>query len=268
MSYSIKDLQEKILIILKEIKRICDENNIKYILYAGTCLGAVRHKGFIPWDDDADIAMPRDEYIKFQSLCESGKLNSNFYYQDFSLNKEPHYKDAWLRIRLNNTECVIDYHEKYKYNHLGVFVDIFPIDFSSNEKHNYISKQYRKYCRVQRCFANKIAPTRFSFKSKILHFLLTASTPMKLYQKRLKIMTGMGTKNNCCCLFDFCFDDAVKKAVFDKTLFDELIDCSFEDSKFKIPLKYDEMLKQLYGNYLELPPKEKQIAHLPTRIKL
>ena len=144
MEFSLKDLQNSILSILIEIKRICEKHNLKYILYGGSCLGAVRHNGFIPWDDDADIAMPRKDYEKFIKLCKEGALESEFYLQDFS-EEEPNYYSPWIRIRKNNTLCVIQYHKDDGFRHLGVFVDIFPFDYCSTSNFTNIEKQFKKY---------------------------------------------------------------------------------------------------------------------------
>ncbi|HBF68886.1 MAG TPA: hypothetical protein DDW20_06240 [Firmicutes bacterium] len=265
---SLIDLQHSILDILIEIKRLCDLHKLKYILYGGSCLGAVRHNGFIPWDDDADIAMPREDYEVFKKICKNGELRSDYYFQDYSKEKEPHYNSPWIRIRKNNTLCVIDYHQKDGFNHLGVFVDIFPIDYLPQNNTQYISRKYSYFKRINRIFSNKIAINHNTLKSKILHLLLIPFSSRYLYLKREESMNSIKQSNTKACMFDFCSSYAPKGALFPADLFEETINHIFEGIEFCIPKKYDEMLKIMYGEYMKLPPKEKRVAHLPKIISL
>lgn len=264
---SLKDLQKAILDVLIEIKRICDNNNIKYILYGGSCLGAVRHNGFIPWDDDADIAMPRDDYELFKKICLKGGLSKDYYFQDYSKEKEPNYNSPWIRIRKNNTLCVIDYHEKDGFNHLGVFVDVFPIDYLPKRNKNYIVKRYKYFKKANRNFINKISINHSTLKSKFLYLILLPFSAQFLLSKREKSMHISNAKSKE-CMFDFCSAYAPDGAIFPKNLFDELVVHKFEDIDFLIPKKYDEMLTVMYGDYMKLPSKEKRVAHLPKKIIL
>lgn len=264
---SLKDLQSAILEVLIEIKRICECNNIKYILYGGSCLGAIRHNGFIPWDDDADIAMPREDYELFKKLCLNGGLSKNFYFQDYSKEREPHYNSPWIRIRKNNSLCVIDYHEKDGFNHLGVFVDVFPIDYLQNDNKKYVIKRYKGFKRANRNFVNKISLRHSTLKSRFLHLMLSPFSTQFLLFERERAMHGEKTTPKA-CMFDFCSTYAPKGALFPKDLFDELVNHKFEGVDFLIPKKYDEMLTIMYGDYMKLPPEEKRVAHLPNKIIL
>ena len=183
MEFTVRDLQKSIVPILVEIKRICEKHNLKYILYGGSCLGAVRHNGFIPWDDDADIAMPRDDYDLFIRLCEKGELNPSYSLQKYSKD-EPHYYSPWIRIRKNNTLCIIKHHKDDGFKNLGVFVDIFPFDYCSTDDFLTIEKQYKKYLIAQRNFANKIAYKTRTIKSKVLRFCLLTQSASTLLSKR------------------------------------------------------------------------------------
>ena len=110
--------------ILDEIVGICDKHNLTYFLIGGTLLGAVRHKGFIPWDDDLDIAMPREDYEKFLKIAKT-ELDKKYYLHDISIDKN--YWQPFIKIRKNNTlfdEKMIDNIETHK----GIFVDVFPFD--------------------------------------------------------------------------------------------------------------------------------------------
>lgn len=123
--------QKVMLEILQEIHKICVENNLTYWLEAGTLLGAVRHKGFIPWDDDSDVSMPRADYEKFLKIAQE-KLPEDMFLQTQDTDKE--YPLSWAKIRKNGTllvETGETGNEKY---HHGIFVDIFPYDYYESEE--------------------------------------------------------------------------------------------------------------------------------------
>ena len=267
MEFTLRDLQYSILTILIEIKKICEKHKLRYILYGGSCLGAVRNKGFIHWDDDADIAMPREDYEKLIQLCKDGELGNDFFLQDFS-NEEPHYYSPWIRIRKNNTLCVIRYHKNDGFRHLGVFVDIFPFDYCSTTEQATIERQYKKYLKAQRDFANKVAYKTRTIKSKLLRICLLPKSKTKLLKQRDCAAKGLTDLNNKKCILDFNSAYGIKKAIFPADLFDELIECTFEKNVFFIPKKYDTMLTIMYGDYMKLPPVEKRVAHMPEKIKL
>ena len=116
--------------LLLEFNRVCEKHNIKYILFSGTAIGAIRHKGFIPWDDDLDVAMLRTEYERFLEVAPK-ELNSEYYLQaEFS----EHWPLYFSKLRKNNTTCLEKYHPKDKKIHQGIYIDIFPIDNASNNK--------------------------------------------------------------------------------------------------------------------------------------
>ena len=122
---TLRQLQLAELDILLEIDRVCTENNIKYFLDSGTALGAVRHKGFIPWDDDIDICMMRDDYEKFIRLAPE-KLSQKYFLQ--TLKTDPGYNKLHAKVRKNGTVFKEDANLMRNMNH-GLFVDIYPFDY-------------------------------------------------------------------------------------------------------------------------------------------
>ena len=118
-------LQKRLLHILREFDRICKKHNISYMLFAGSTIGAARHKGFIPWDDDVDVAMLRSEYERFLEIAPS-ELDDNIYYlqKEFSA----HWPMFFSKLRMNNTACIERYIPKDPKVHQGIYIDIFPVD--------------------------------------------------------------------------------------------------------------------------------------------
>ena len=268
MDYTIRDLQLSILEILIEIKRICEDNNIRYFLEGGTCLGAIRHNGFIPWDDDADIAMPRQDYEIFKNLCKNNHvLNELYTLQDYDPILEPHYGEGFIRIRKKNTLCVINYHKEAGYKDLGVFVDIFPYDFINYKTNKQIKKIYKKYNLISKLFKNKVALNHPTFKSKLFSFILCFTSKKYLYKKRESICKKFNEMNSN-YIISLNSKYKMDKATFPSYIISTLIDHNFEGIAFKIPANYNTMLTIMYGDYMKLPPKELQVGHMPTEIKL
>ena len=137
----LRKLQLEELTILDELERICKKNNIEYFIAYGTALGAIRHKGFIPWDDDIDVSMTIDNYRKFEKIVES-ELNQKFYFQ--TPKKEKHMYLFWNKLRINNTLSTNKGQEDLPM-HLGICMDIFPmskfpIDEKKQQQHKKIIK--------------------------------------------------------------------------------------------------------------------------------
>ena len=239
--------------ILKYIDSICKENNIKYYIGYGTLIGAIRHKGFIPWDDDIDITMYREDYEKFKLimlsdnhekysvLCEE---NSDWYFQNF------------LVITDNTT--LIEDNIKYKPINTSIFVDVFPIDRFDDLKYVrkahllvtlkylcYIKKQYIKYndskfkdfCRLLVWYLLRLVNPRF-FTKRINRLR------EKYYKKDGKYEGLVGMSK-----------DGLKE-IFKSGTLEDIIYLDFEGMKVPAPKNYDIILKQFYGNYMEIPTKE------------
>lgn len=260
-----KELQKKQLEILDEIKRLCEKHKIKYWLDSGSCLGAVRHKGFIPWDDDIDLGMLRKDYDKFIKICKK-ELDNKFYLQ--TTETDNNFALEFTKIRMNNTLLREKLNEG-KNIHQGIFIDIFPYDNTSNNKfiRNYL--QYKTailrilvlrklgYTVKPKSLFQKIFINILTFLSQFINIKNIRKKLNKIYYKYktgeyVAVFVGTNIKGN------------VHKA----SIFKETINVPFEDRMYPIPKKYDEYLTNGYGDYMTPPPKAiREIGHGITEIK-
>lgn len=253
--------------MLDEIVSICDRHNLKYFLVGGTCLGAVRHNGFIPWDDDIDIALPRDDYEKFAQICVA-ELNSKYFYQDHKT--ESQYPLNFAKLRRNNTTFVEGGYKDLKIHH-GVYLDIFPLDGMSNDMKvakKHISNVHRARGRCLGLLFLDIKEFKNrSFKSKIKYFI------GKVYKKFLgmknawkkvdKLMTKYSLKESSIIGNiggAWGIKEVMPKAIMLGNDGEETF-MQFEGKEYRVPYDYDAYLKCLYGDYMTPPPEYKRVSH-------
>lgn len=264
---------------LKKIDSICLDNGFRYYLAFGTLLGAVRHKGFIPWDDDVDVWLPRPDYEKFLHFC----IN----------NEETIYPYKIAHYSNNSSYCMamarfFDQRTKVVENHvrecgLGVFIDIYPLDGCGNTEeeslkvflknkarrflvgigapstfeasHNGAVKNIVKYLCYKYANMRGISKLLYqmdmeSMKHKYVEEKYIASTVWAIYRRGKGKSGWIGTSNSV---------DIFKKEWFDKSM-----RMQFEDAEVSIPWKYDEILTNRYGDYMSLPPVSEQKGHHDT----
>lgn len=253
-----KKIQLEILI---ELDRVCRENNIKYALYFGTLLGAVRHKGFIPWDDDIDVVMTREEYDKFCEIPKS-KLGESYFFQNYET--DPNFFRSFGRLRKNDTLYVQRHYQHLDIHH-GIFIDIFPLDsVRSTQRRERFRYQY--IYRLRRL--NIIKHFGVSKDSNLVKKLLQKVIDIILPQKQFnRYITNQITKRNqddleyLGHLTDMInIDNFDKYRVLKKDLYD-LIELEFEGQYFYAPRNYDEILTRLYGEYMQYPDQKDRVPH-------
>ena len=255
--------QKKIeLDILKYTKKICDKNNLRYYLAGGTLLGAIRHKGFIPWDDDIDILMPRPDYEKFSEIMK----NENNRYLLLTPEQDDYY---YLFNKLVDKNTILNEYWTNPIKNMGVYIDIFPLDgFPDDEKEYniYADKLLKEYNDLtnSRIDGYKMAIYRWKrvVKCIIKYPLYFAKKIIPWKKRQLNLIDNMkkykyeDSKNVA-----FILSAYKKKEILNKKIYDDIILVQFEDEKFNAPSGYDDYLKALYGNYMELPPIEKRKTH-------
>lgn len=253
-SPEIKDIQKCILEILRAIDKACRENGITYFLSDGTMLGAVRHKGFIPWDDDADICMPRPDYDK---LIANVKNWLPDYYDVVTGLIDPEYPYPFARIYDKRTT----YQPSKKYDHIsGVPVDIFPIDGiieDCKERQNHLAKYKRLAKRLY--FSHRDLNRTKNFFDKFAHWIVKKMyNPKKIHEQIDSLMRKYDYNSSplICKYFDYHY--GVDKSIFPRKFFAAPVDIQFEDMiAMGIPEAHD-YLTIWYDDYMQLPPVEKR----------
>lgn len=244
----LKKAKEIELKMLDHFVEICNKHNLTYYLFWGTLLGAVRHKGFIPWDDDIDVVMQVEDYKKLLKVIEN-ELGSEYYIQNIYNTKYCIY--PFTKIRKYHTTMV----EK-ELNYLpfkkGICIDIFPLLKYPESKIGKLIFQYRY--RLAFLLLNRDIRKK-GFKNKLIYYILHL-IPRNLCNKIIirkleKLQNYNGNFNEYRVYQDKGFD----KTWFDK----EKI--QFEKSKYIVPKEYDKVLKRLYNDYMTLPPVEKRYGH-------
>lgn len=252
---SVRDVQKKILYIMKYIDKICRENNITYFIMGGTALGAVRHGGFIPWDDDLDIFMTPSEYEKFKTVFEK-ENSSEYVLQEWRTT--PNYLE-YAKVRLNGTTFIEECYKDRKDMHHGIYVDIMilhkvPENNLIQKLVYYESKFVTLYALSQRNWNPKTKAQ--SLVLKILK-LMPCSFMAKVFYKRIYKYDNL--KDN----FKFCYwitPAKFKNGLFDKSFFENPVDIPFEDTTLLGSDKIKEYLSYRYGDYMKLPSEEARLS--------
>lgn len=252
----IRDLDElkKIeLDIMKKVHLFCSKNNITYFLCYGTLLGAIRHNGFIPWDDDIDIFMPIEDYDRF--CKEFPKFQDNLDLQLVNSSTKIYYGRTMSKVINNNTVLI---ENDFKHDDpIGVFIDIWPLSGlpNSNAKRNiYIVLHdflFKLYCAT-------IYKLKFDSLKHALAIVFGNIIPRKLL---LCILERLDNKFSYKASKYVTSSSEMHLIVYNKSSFENQILCKFEDTEFFIPSGYDEILRNTYGDYMELPPLEERIPH-------
>ena len=259
-NYDIRILQRKIIGNLEAIDAVCREHGLRYYLWAGTMLGAVRHKGFIPWDDDMDICMPRPDYEQLISHWREWLPQP---YEVIAPETDPTYPYPFAKIEDASTTVL----ERPDFKFLeGVYIDVFPIDGApaDEQKRKSHFKRYKfwrhlLFLRGRDPFKHGKGPR--SWFPWLLHKIYS----LEDLQNKVK---GYMTKYPYDASDYVCDYDDGLRGVIEKRILGTPQVYPFEDKQFLGVEYYDEYLSNKYGDYMQLPPKEKQIQHHFFRLDL
>ncbi|MFR5876232.1 MAG: phosphorylcholine transferase LicD [Eubacterium sp.] len=240
--------------LINEFDKICRENNLKYSAGGGTLLGAVRHKGFIPWDDDVDVVMPRDDYEKLLNLKFE---NENFAVMSHRYCRNYYYSFAKL---IDKKTLLLEKNRPEKT--MGVYIDIFPLDYVEKNDDKF-QKDMKKELKMRK-FLDHLTSNPVSNGSKDYKFIFKKFVHFFSDPFRKAILNSVDKKHiqksGKYCI-NFVYNFRGSKQLVESKIWDELEYLDFEDTKILCFKDYDTFLSALYGDYMMLPPKEKQIAH-------
>ncbi|MBQ4405411.1 MAG: LicD family protein [Bacteroidales bacterium] len=252
---SIEEIHKELLNPLKKITEICNNEGIKYFLAYGSLIGAVRHKGFIPWDDDLDIIMMRPDYERFIKYCEEHKERI-YPYCIMTYTNTPGYPYAIARF------CdVVNFRmQKDDTINMGLFIDVYPFDIIKPGKERIIRFKKGIFNRLWfYAHYNKVVKSESFIKNigKYFFYFCSRFVTEKWTLKHLSNIAKKYSDSNGKYVGSLIWDAGLK--TFDKEWFSKTNECEFENVMVNVPYELDKVLRTSYGNYMQLPPIEKQI---------
>ena len=265
MDEVLRSIQLTELEILSYVDQFCRDNNIHYSLSGGTLLGAVRHHGFIPWDDDVDIMMLREDYDRFQKLWDEKADKSRYFLQTKDI--EPKFSQSFLKIRKNNTLFLQEGEHQGDY-HNGIFIDIMPADRFPSKK--ILQLKYYADVFLYQLFTREFAPEKNGIVMKLGSQILLRLTNHSLRKKLRKHYLKQLMKYNADEKLEIISTETVTsmKRHYSASLMKEFIEIDFEGKRLQCSAKWEEILTTCYGDYMKLPPEEEQTwKHRPVGIE-
>lgn len=257
----ISEIKKKELELLKKLTGVIEKLNLKYSLAGGTLLGAVRHKGFIPWDDDIDILMPRNDY---NLLIEYFKKNSIDDMKMICHELDENYKN--LSSKVSDCKTKLIEHNVAQEVEYGIFIDVFPVDALGDDfktaKNIFKKTRFKRYLLVASnwgAFKKSLTRPWYQETIRFIFYLLSRNVNSKKLIKKIEkhIVNNKFEDVNYVGAVSGSYDS---KEIMEKSIFDKYIDIQFEGEYFKAVADYDRYLTAIYGDYMVLPPVDKRVT--------
>lgn len=250
-----EELKEIQLQILDVVAAFCEQNGIQYWIDNGTLLGAIRHRGYIPWDDDIDVGMLREDYDRFSSSFNCNNKRYQFVCientSDFYL---PHGKVC-------DTSTVL-YEPDKNGNKLAINIDIFVYDNAPDDdeelKKMYVQRDKLRLIHARQKFSS---PQEENIAKRVLKLLLRTGYRICFSKNSIEKMVENSKKYAACETARVGNFTSYTRMVCNKRVFSSFVDVEFEGRRYKAPVGYDEWLRSFYGDYMKLPPEEKRVSH-------
>lgn len=245
--------------LFEKFSEVCTKYGLKYFAFAGTLLGAIRHDGFIPWDDDLDVAMLREDYDVLCTIA-SQEFKGDFFFQN--LETDINYFLGFSRLRYSNSTGIILNKSEHKYNN-GIFIDIYVYDKIPDDD-KVLDKLILKIKNKRRIIDNYYYLSPYLNNSWISNFAKIFFHTYRKFVSREKIVAEyyevckLYLRDKTERLGFLCSPELIKNYIVSQSSVSELIPHKFEYLDIMIPKNYDELLRKAYGNYMEYPPVEKR----------
>ena len=252
----IKEIHEALLELLISVDQFCRNQQIRYSLAYGTLLGAVRHKGFIPWDDDVDILMPRPDFERF--VTSFGKDGGRYQCLYNTSGDDAHFVNFFAKV---HDTATISHEKRMKNYRFGLNIDIFPVDGKPDTE----SEQYRHEKAlghlVHRIYLRQRPFFPYSFHDPLLPKIEAHCFSLEhWFNKTVSLMKSYDySSSRYCGSVSVRYNGLVE--IFEKEFFENYVELEFEGHKFMAFKDWDRFLKKQYGNYMELPPEDKRRTH-------
>ena len=250
--------------LLEEVDRICKKCSIRYNILAGTLLGAVRHGGCIPWDDDADVALLRPEYEKFRAACEQELDYTRFVFQDHRNTKG--YRWGYGKLRRKDTLFLRKHQEHMPYMQ-GIFIDVFPLD---NVPDNYLLRSvhnFQCFC-IRKMLWSEVG--KYAHQSPVMRvwYSLLSKVPVDWLFKHYHRLMTKGNQKETKWVRILTFPTPNKVWGYERRWYENSTDITFEGIAFQGIRDWDGYLSFKFGNYMKLPLEEKRKVHPVTELRL
>ena len=251
MDDQIQQLKQKELELLRLFLKVCGELGLRHYVIGGTLLGAVRHKGFIPWDDDIDVSLPREDYDRFVVQAQA-YLPDWCFLQNY--HTDPEFPYIFSKLRDSRTTYIETSLKNCRINH-GIYIDVFPIDYVPEENRARFDRQ-NFLLKIRANYGLNVKP---SFKVQVLQRLTLLRWPrlQDALEQREMLFRSVGQSGlmaNLCGAWG-------KREIVPASYFGDGVELPFESVSVMGPSDYDAYLKNVYGDYMQLPPPEKQVGH-------
>lgn len=249
-----EEIKEVELGVMDYIHNLCQKENINYSLAYGTLLGAVRHKGYIPWDDDVDISLKRDEYDK---LYQAVLRDNDPIYKVASWENDARYPYPFYRVYDARTV----YENNYIENDidLGICVDVFPFDYYADVNKEMVKLDTYRRLSVYTLYGIHSKNAGLKNIIRYLLVLVFRLTRVKTWNKKMNLLSMQANDSDS---IDYLMENKRTSTKFEKTLLDKVMDSPFEDRIYKIPEASHQILSAIYGDdFMEIPPVEKRVKH-------
>lgn len=253
---TLEEIQQVMLDMLIDIAKLCDKHNISYWLSDGTLLGAVRHKGFIPWDDDIDIAMPYYDYKKFMEVAIT-ELSPKYFVQNYET--DVNYDNVVVLTKIRDKKTI--FIEEYDVNYFqGAFIDIFVMNkYKSNDNLYKLKKEFFRLRSASKMNIYEFESFNKRMSKKILGFIFAFLSKKDVIKKGV-IADENHKQEGDTYSYSFSTPMSIKYSFHEDDIF-PLKKLKFQNHLFSVPNNAEKLLEIYYGNYKELPPEDKRITH-------